>query len=153
MERRCLMLRKNLFQVSLGVILLGVLLSSGLLFAQPAFAVSADKPTIAEGSNGQAVTDWQQQLNQINSPDCYPYINLGPGLQTDGRFGPKTLAATKAFQLGASNQTTLFPSVETKVEQANGGPINLLDASGNPDGIVGPLTHKAMDALLSVQTC
>ena len=147
------MLHKKLFQMSFGVILLGALISSGLLFTKPAFAASTPEPTIAKGSTGQAVIDWQRQLNQINSPDCYPYINLGPAVQTDGNFGILTLAATTAFQLGASNQTTLYPSVEAKVEKENHGPINLLDSSGKPDGTVGPRTHKAMDALLKVQIC
>jgi peptidoglycan hydrolase-like protein with peptidoglycan-binding domain len=92
-------------------------------------------------------------MNEINSPDCDPHINLGQAVQTDGDFGPLTLAATRAFQLGASNQTAFSQSMLTEIQQKNGGPINLVATDESADGIVGPLTHKAMDVLLSVQVC
>jgi hypothetical protein len=135
------------------MVFLGILVSCSLLFTQTVSAASTAKPTIAEGSTGQAVYDWQQQLNEINSPDCDPYINLGPAVQTDSDFGPLTLAATRAFQLGASNQTAFSQSMLIEIQKKNGGPINLVAADGSADGVVGPLTHKAMDVLLSLQVC
>jgi peptidoglycan hydrolase-like protein with peptidoglycan-binding domain len=121
------MFHKYLLRASFAVILLGVLVSSGLLFAKSAFA---DEITIEQGSTGPAVMAWQIQLNEITNPKCSGYLDLGSAmtnpLQEDSDFGPLTLAATIAFQ----EKTGL-----------------------DPDGVVGPLTHSKMDSLLSQSQC
>jgi HK97 family phage prohead protease len=69
---------------------------------------------IGEGESGRRVSDLQAQLNK-----------LGFGLKADGIFGPKTLAAVRAFQRGHK------------------------DAAGHPlkvDGLVGPKTMAALEA-------
>lgn len=114
-------------RASFGLVLLGVLISFSLLFSRPVFAAMPTlsqntEITIAEGSTGPAVEAWQEQLDTIDSPNCSPYINVGPALPVDGVFGPSTLAATESFQ----RQTGL-----------------------RVDGIVDPLTHFVMDNLIS----
>jgi peptidoglycan hydrolase-like protein with peptidoglycan-binding domain len=47
-------------------------------------------PTLRSGSSGQHVVDLQNDLNRALVPR--------PNLQPDGSFGPKTLAAVRAFQ-------------------------------------------------------
>jgi hypothetical protein len=69
---------------------------------------------VGEGESGQRVRDLQDRLNE-----------LGFSLAPDGKFGPKTLAAVRAFQRAHK------------------------DASGHPlavDGLVGPLTMAALEA-------
>ena len=73
-------------------------------------AGSSGRAPITGGDGGNWVSTWQQQLNDTQ----------GAGLQVDGKFGPATTAATKAFQRKSG-----------------------LTA----DGIVGPRTIAAMESL------
>jgi peptidoglycan hydrolase-like protein with peptidoglycan-binding domain len=66
------------------------------------------EPTLREGSSGEAVREVQVALEETGE-------NPGP---VDGRFGPQTLAAVKAFQ------------------QKRGIPV---------DGVVGPVTWRNID--------
>lgn len=93
--------------------------------ALPPMALAADRPTIRQGSNGTAVVDAQQRLNRIDAARAARQdsrIARCP-LQTDGRFGPNTRAATVSFQQLA------FP--EQRAEW---------------DGVIGPKTWARIDA-------
>jgi len=75
-------------------------------------------PVLRLGSKGQAVADWQFALRV-----GYPH-EPATTLAIDGDFGPRTEAATKAFQ-GSARITR--------------------------DGVVGPVTRRAMKAVLEVR--
>jgi peptidoglycan hydrolase-like protein with peptidoglycan-binding domain len=70
-------------------------------------------------------------MRGCHSPECTPYVDLGPALQEDGIFGPKTEAATLLFQ------SAQYPT----------------EGSIDADGQVGPITHGKMDRLLAQQLC
>lgn len=71
--------------------------------------------TVRSGSTGPAVRAVQDQINFRNNRN-------GRTLAVDGVFGPKTLAAVRAFQQGVAHEVRGFPV----------------------DGIVGPLTWQAL---------
>lgn len=77
----------------------------------------ANEPELREGSTGAAVQVLQKELNQHGAK---------PQLAMDGDFGPKTLAAVKAFQFRAFG-------------------------SKGVDGIVGPQTWGALDKPVEVR--
>jgi peptidoglycan hydrolase-like protein with peptidoglycan-binding domain len=52
------------------------------------------KPVLREGSRGAAVTEWQSTLNKLAAAGKPSQ----PKIAADGIFGPKTKAATQAFQ-------------------------------------------------------
>jgi murein L,D-transpeptidase YcbB/YkuD len=64
--------------------------------AGPATAASAttQQPLLREGSRGAAVSDWQATLNKLAAKG----MPKQAAIATDGIFGPKTKAATQAFQ-------------------------------------------------------
>lgn len=59
-----------------------------------AVTVAAQQPLLREGSRGAAVTDWQTTLNKLAAKGTPSQAKI----TADGIFGPKTLAATQAFQ-------------------------------------------------------
>ena len=71
--------------------------------------------TVRKGSTGPAVRAVQDQINFRNNKN-------GHTINVDGVFGPKTLAAVRAFQ-------------QAMVHEVRGFPV---------DGIVGPLTWQAL---------
>jgi peptidoglycan hydrolase-like protein with peptidoglycan-binding domain len=60
----------------------------------PAASVAASQPVLREGSRGAAVTEWQSTLNKLAAKG----MPSQPKIAADGIFGPKTKAATQAFQ-------------------------------------------------------
>lgn len=82
------------------------LINAGLRPSQP-IEVPGAVTVLREGVQGQSVLDWQRRLNADGA---------SPQLRLDGSFGPRTAAATRAWQ-------------------AQRGLV--------PDGIVGPRTREA----------
>ena len=70
-----------------------VWICTGTKEAQPApverkYTGTIPKPTLKKGSSGTGVENWQKFLNWYGSY----------GLKVDGKFGPLTKEATRAFQ-------------------------------------------------------
>ena len=59
-----------------------------------AVATTASQPLLREGSRGAAVQHWQATLNKLADKG----MPAQPKIAADGIFGPKTKAATVAFQ-------------------------------------------------------
>jgi peptidoglycan hydrolase-like protein with peptidoglycan-binding domain len=57
-------------------------------------AAAVDQPVLREGSRGAAVQDWQATLNKLTAKGMPSQATIA----ADGIFGPKTKAATQAFQ-------------------------------------------------------
>jgi peptidoglycan hydrolase-like protein with peptidoglycan-binding domain len=60
----------------------------------PAASAAASQPLLQEGSRGSAVQDWQAMLNKLAAKGMPSQAQIAQ----DGIFGPKTKAATQAFQ-------------------------------------------------------
>lgn len=81
-------MRSNKLLAVLGGLILGTFVAA--LSAPEASA----QPLLSEGDRGEAVTSWQENVNdwlQVNRPEAGV-------LAVDGIFGPKTEAATIQFQ-------------------------------------------------------
>jgi len=64
---------------------------------EPVMAVTTaatSQPLLREGSRGAAVSDWQNTLNRLAAKGTPAQTKIA----VDGVFGPKTKAATQAFQ-------------------------------------------------------
>jgi peptidoglycan hydrolase-like protein with peptidoglycan-binding domain len=57
-------------------------------------AATASQPLLREGSRGAAVQNWQATLNKLAGKGMPGQAKIA----RDGIFGPKTKAATQAFQ-------------------------------------------------------
>lgn len=83
-----------------------------------AAAPAAQQPLLREGSRGAAVSDWQATLNKLAAKGMPAQATVA----VDGIFGPKTKAATLAFQRWAhiTADGIVGPQTYTAAAQALG---------------------------------
>jgi peptidoglycan hydrolase-like protein with peptidoglycan-binding domain len=127
--------------VAAAALLAGGLAAAGTVPARAATAgtataapAAASQPLLREGSRGAAVTDWQATLNKLAAKG----MPSQPKIAADGIFGPKTKAATQAFQRWAHISADGIVGVQTRAVAATA----LSSAALDPDPHLKPVLRE-----------